>query len=206
MKILALVGSPRKRGNTDTLVDAAITGASLLGAEVEKVYIRDLQFEGCIGCEGCSKSCVCVIKDDMQRIYKKLDESEGLILGSPTYFYNVTWLTKKFLDRLYAYEIFSPHDRSVWTNYNEVHGLKYALTIAVCEQENEHDMGFTSETMSMTLQAAGWRSIENLKILHVFEKGAVDTLSEILKQAERAGKKLARTIELYTSEKNMKAN
>ena len=55
MKLLCIVGSPRKKGNTDTILNSAMKGASDLGAEVEKVYLSDLQFKGCIGCEGCAR-------------------------------------------------------------------------------------------------------------------------------------------------------
>ena len=196
MKLFCIVGSPRKNGNTDTILNSAMQGASDLGAEVEKIYLSDLQFKGCIGCEGCAKTMKCVLKDDMQPIYQKLEEADGLILGSPTYFYNVSGLMKMFLDRLYAYEVFDPTDRSVWLSPNEVRGSKYAVTVAVCEQEAIDNMGFASEAMSMALQAVGWRSVANIKALHLFKKREASLNNQILLEAQIAGKKLYKTIVL----------
>ena len=199
MKILCIVGSPRKNGNTDTILESVLDGARAYGAEVEKIYLSDLRFKGCIGCEGCAKTTKCILNDDMQRVYEKLDQSDGLVLGSPTYFYNVSGLMKLFIDRLYAYDIFDPSDRSVWLSPNEVSGLKYAVTVAVCEQETIDNMGFASEAMSMALQSVGWRSVVNMKVLHLFEKHAASQNAQLLSEAKLAGKKLCQTISLAQS-------
>ncbi len=194
MKILGVMGSPRKKGNTDILVDSVLNGAKVLEAEIEKIYLSDLNFKGCIGCEGCSKTCKCVLKDDMQSVYQKLEEADGIVLGSPTYFYNVSGLTKMFIDRLYAYEVFNDNDRSVWLSRNEVLGTKYAVTIAVCEQETEDNIGFASDAMSIALKAVGWRTVDNIKALHLFKRGEAITHQMLIETAEKAGEKLAKTI------------
>lgn len=196
MKIIGIIGSPRKKGNTDTLVDLVLQGACENGAEIEKIYLSDLNFKGCTGCEGCKKTCKCVVKDDMQMVYKKIDEADGIVLGSPTYFYDVTGLTKMFMDRLYAYEVFDESDRSVWLSPNEVFGIKYAVTVAVCEQETADNMGFTSDSMDMTLKAVGWRPVENVKALFLFKRGEANGQTELMKTAKKAGVKLAKTIVL----------
>ncbi len=199
MKILCVVGSPRKKGNTDTLMDAAIDSAKKYGAQVEKIYLSDLQFKGCIGCEGCAKTFKCVINDDMQIIYNKIENADGIILGSPTYYYNVTSLTKMFIDRLYAYNIFDSSDRSVWISKFEAAGIKYAVTIAVCEQETPDNMGFASSAMHMALQSVGIRSVYNIKALHLFKKHEAKYNEEFLLQAQNAATKLCKTIALAKS-------
>ena len=204
MKILGIVGSSRKKGNTDILVDTVLKSAENCGAQVEKIYLSDYDFEGCRACEGCNKTFKCVLKDDMQEIYKKINESDGIVLGSPTYFYNVSSLTKKFIDRLYAYDTFHDDDRSVWISYNEVFGMKYAVTVAVCEQENEDDMGYTSIVMDKTLQSVGYRVVQSVKALHAFKKGEIKQKDDILYICEKAGEKLYKTIELSYSIKNKK--
>ncbi len=201
-KILGIVGSPRKNGNTDILIDNALLGVSYNdNFTTEKVYLSDLNFKGCTGCEGCAKTNKCVVKDDMQIVYEKIDSVDAIIFGSPTYFYNVSSLAKMFMDRLYAYEVFDPSDRSVWLSVNEVVGIKYAATIAVCEQQNEYDMGFTSEAMSMTLSAVGFRCVENLKVLHLFKKGEASKNELAILNAQKAGDKLAKTVILAHSTK-----
>ncbi len=194
--ILGIVGSPRKNGNTDILVDNVLLGVDKENFITDKIYLADLNFKGCIGCEGCCKTNKCVIKDDMQAVYDKIDSADAIVLGSPTYFYNVSALTKMFMDRLYAYEVFDISDRSVWISVNEAIGIKYAVTVAVCEQQNEYDMGFTSEAMSMTLAAVGFRCVENLKVLHLFKKGEAGKDQLALSNAQKAGVKLSKTVML----------
>lgn len=196
MKILAIVGSPRLGGNTDTITQYVLEGAKSLGAEVETLYLSRLHYGGCIGCEQCKNNRPCVLPDDMQQVYEKMEQADGLVLASPTYFYNVTGITKLFLDRLYRYNWFHPEDRSVWTSPNEQNGLKYAVTVAVCEQETADFMGFTSQAMSMSLEAVGWRPVENLKILHLFAKGEAQKHPHLKIQGEKAGQKLVRTLQL----------
>ncbi len=79
----------------------------------------------------------------MQKIYPLLIESDAIIFGSPTYFYNVTADVKAFIDRCYCFEVMSKEDRSLWMGINEVLGGRYAAVIAVCEQHSSEDMGGT---------------------------------------------------------------
>lgn len=90
IKILGIVGSKRKNGNTSTLVQTALTAIQEEGMETELIFLGDYQIAGCKGCEGCKDTYRCVINDDMQKIYPLLMKSDAIILGSPTYFYNVT--------------------------------------------------------------------------------------------------------------------
>jgi multimeric flavodoxin WrbA len=102
MKVLGIYGSPRKKGNTDQLLDRVLEGAQSAGAETLKVYARDLEMSGCIGCGGCDKTGQCVVKDDMQSIYPLFDEARVIILASPVYFYGVTAQVKAIIDRSQA--------------------------------------------------------------------------------------------------------
>ena len=86
MKLLGIYGSPRKGGNTDLLLDAALEAAREAGVEVKSVYCRKLKYQGCISCGGCDKTGQCVIKDDMQDIYPLWDEAEAIILSTPDFF------------------------------------------------------------------------------------------------------------------------
>ncbi len=153
MKILGIVGSKRKNGNTATLVQAALKSAEINGIETHIEYLGDYNINGCTGCEGCKDTYKCVVDDDMQKLYPLILEADAIILGSPTYFYNITSIVKAFLERLYCYEIFDKDDRSIWLPFNEVLGVKYATVIAICEQNNENDMGFTAEAMKLPLES-----------------------------------------------------
>jgi len=193
--VLGIMGSPRHNGNTSLVLRETMQA---LDDEIEKeiVQLSSLNIEGCRGCEGCRQKGVCIIQDDMQTLYPKIERADALILASPTYFYNVTALMKAFIERMYCYERFHPQDRSVWSSFNEMRGGRYAVSIAVCEQDNEYDMGFTSEAMDRSLQALGYRMVDSLKVLNVYEAGEVRQHPQALMQAKRAGERLSKMFEL----------
>jgi multimeric flavodoxin WrbA len=194
MKVLGIVGSPRKGGNTDILIQNVLQGAASVGIETERLHLADCSFSGCTGCEGCRDSFRCIVKDGMQSVYDKLEEADGIVLGSPTYFYNMSSLTKAFIERLYCYDVFDETDRSLWLSPGDLRGAKYAVTVAVCEQNKAEDMGFTSKAMDLSLQSVGYRIVESLKVLHLFHKGEAVKHQEILSEALSAGKKLGMTL------------
>ncbi|ABO48998.1 NADPH-dependent FMN reductase [Desulforamulus reducens MI-1] len=196
MKILGIVGSKRKKGNTSCLVQAALKSAEKEGAETELIFLGDYSIADCKGCEGCKKTYKCVIKDDMQKIYPLLLEADGIIMGSPTYFYNITADVKAFIDRCYSFEVFAEDDRSCWVGIGEALGTKYAAVIAVCEQHDEKYMGFTAEAMAKPLVDLGYRVVDTVKTIKAFGMGDVLKDENSLKQSERAGERLAKTIKL----------
>ncbi len=102
MKILAISCSPRKNGNTEMLLNTALEGAKTEGAEVELYSIVGKDIKPCDGCRGCGETGVCHIKDDMQELYGKMLEADGIIFGTPIYFYNMTAQAKTVLDRTIA--------------------------------------------------------------------------------------------------------
>ncbi len=101
MKALALVGSPRKGGNTDTLIDQVIRGAQSQDQEtiVEKIYISDLDLHFCQGDSACRKTSKCIIADDMTQVLEKIKQADILILGSPLYRGYLPGQMKIFMDR-----------------------------------------------------------------------------------------------------------
>ena len=99
MKIVAIYGSPRRRGNTWLLLEKAVEGAREAGAEVEEIVLRDLKMAPCLEIYGCKKTGRCVIQDDFQQVYDKLLACQGLMLASPIFFYAVTAHTKILMDR-----------------------------------------------------------------------------------------------------------
>ena len=98
-KIVAIYGSPRRQGNTATLLKKAIEGARDSGAEVEEIVLRDLKISPCLEIYGCMQAGECAIKDDFQIVRDKILASQGLILASPVFFYTVSSHTKILMDR-----------------------------------------------------------------------------------------------------------
>ena len=104
MKVLGLVGSPRKGSNTDLLVSAVLYGAGASGHEIDKVYLYDADISACIDCRTCKKgSCLCVLGDSMKQIYPKLEAADTIVFGTPLYWYGPTGKMKLLLDRLRPY-------------------------------------------------------------------------------------------------------
>jgi len=102
MKILGLSCSPRRQGNTETLVSEALIGARHEGAETELFSVSGREIKPCDGCNACYTTGECHIKDDMQDVYQKLLESDGIIFGTPIYLYSMTAQAKALLDRTFA--------------------------------------------------------------------------------------------------------
>jgi multimeric flavodoxin WrbA len=99
VKITAIYGSPRRRGNTSTLLKRAVKGAQEAGAQVEEVVLRSLKMSPCNENYGCKKDGRCVIKDDFQQVVDLMLDSKGIMLASPIFFYAVSAHTKILMDR-----------------------------------------------------------------------------------------------------------
>jgi multimeric flavodoxin WrbA len=102
MKIVGILGSPRKNGNTEILLDVALEEALKNGALVSKISLRSKVIAPCKGCLKCVKTGTCVIKDDMREIYKKILDSDGILWATPVYFWSMASQTKIVMDRTYA--------------------------------------------------------------------------------------------------------
>jgi multimeric flavodoxin WrbA len=103
LKVLGIFGSPRKGGNTSLLLEEALKGAELEGAEVERLHVTDFNITPCRECQGCEKTGACIIQDDMVKIYPKLLEADVIILASPIFFYGITGWAKALVDRCQAF-------------------------------------------------------------------------------------------------------
>ena len=104
MKIVGIVGSPRKQGNTATLVNEVLRGARDSGASDKLFYLNEMNIRGCQGCRACKKpDSMCIQKDDMTMLYSEIKEADAVVIGSPVYFCQVTGQTKIFIDRLFAF-------------------------------------------------------------------------------------------------------
>ena len=102
MKVLALNGSPRKNGNTAILIDMVLAELEKAGIETERVQLGGKAIHGCTACRKCfeNKNMRCVIENDiLNEVVAKMAEADGIIIGSPTYFANVTAEVKALIDR-----------------------------------------------------------------------------------------------------------
>lgn len=103
-KVLVVLGSPRKKGNSASLANRIVKGAESVGAVSETVFIQGLKISCCQSCYACQMkdSKGCAIDDDMQSIYPKLIEYPNWVLACPVYWFNMSAQMKIFMDRMFA--------------------------------------------------------------------------------------------------------
>ncbi len=110
--IMIVKGSPRKNGNSSILADHLASGAREEGAQVEIVRLDGLNIAPCDACDFCQETDgVCVIQDDMQPLYPKIQQADAIVIASPIYWFTINAQTKLFIDRWYA---FQPIRRQIW--------------------------------------------------------------------------------------------
>ncbi len=188
MKVLSINGSRRKTGNTDSLIQSILAPSQLGGAQVESIFLGDFTIGACTGCEGCSNSWECVINDDFFQIVKKIDEADGIVLASPTYWYSVTSDMKRFIDRCYSLIQF-PVTRKEWISKYQG-SKKSCVTAAICEQYEESAMGNTLSLLTDFSKDIGLDVVEAVKGLGFFEAGSIKADHRLLEKAETAGQHL----------------
>jgi multimeric flavodoxin WrbA len=103
MQILAFNGSPRKKGNTSTIIETILEGARSKGAETTEVRLHDIDLKGCMGCLSCREhhGC-CNQKDDLSPYLEAIKSCAGMIVGCPIYMYRISGQMKLFVDRIYS--------------------------------------------------------------------------------------------------------
>jgi multimeric flavodoxin WrbA len=100
--VIGIVGSPRRGGNTDVLVEEVLRGAQDAGAAASKVMLQDMNIGPCRGCDECAETRRCVQVDDMAALVEQMERSDVWVLGTPVYWWGPTAQFKAFLDRWYA--------------------------------------------------------------------------------------------------------
>jgi len=183
--VLALLGSPRKKGNSTVLAKRIIHGAESVGARVETVYLNGLNIKPCQGCYACKKenSTGCAVNDDMQSIYSKLVESDAWIIASPVYWFNMSAQVKTFMDRCFA----------LW-NENQKINRMYKKRIAIAMSYGDSDP-FNSGCVNAlrcfqdAYRYAGAR-IVGMVYGSADQPGEIASNVELMTQAEEIGKKL----------------
>lgn len=103
MKVLGILGSPRPEGNTATLLRHVLAGAAAQGAATTIIYTHKLAISSCTNCDVCKGTGQCVIDDDMQEIYSRINEADVVIFASPNYMGGISGHLKPVIDRLYLY-------------------------------------------------------------------------------------------------------
>ena len=186
--IIALYGSPRRKGNTSLLLRRAVQGAREAGSDVEEIVLRDKKISPCLEIYGCKKTGRCVIQDDFQDFYDKISAAQGIMLASPIFFYTVSAHTKILMDRCQSLWI-----KKYWlekTPYGDKHFSRKGLFISVGATKGKKLFEgplLTVRYFFDALDAELWRSLlyRGLDL-----EGDVTKHPEYLEEAYNAGKKL----------------
>jgi multimeric flavodoxin WrbA len=101
--VLGIAGSPRRRGNSDVMLDAALAGAEAAGARVERVVASDAGIAPCRGCNACSRDGRCIQTDGMAAVYELLDAADVIVVATPVFFASVPSTLKALYDRCQPY-------------------------------------------------------------------------------------------------------
>ncbi len=187
MRVLGITGSPRRGGNTDMLLAEVMRGAASKGAEVKTIILDDLKIAPCQHCDACLKKGKCKIQDDMQMVYRELEQADRIVLASPIHFMGVTAQMKAMIDRC----------QSLWTK-------KYILKVPPLGDRRERKGFFISVAGRKVANAFHGALITvrslftvldvnyagELLIRSVDEKGDIAEHPDVLHQAFLAGQKL----------------
>jgi multimeric flavodoxin WrbA len=182
-KVLIILGSPRKNGNSAILAERVAEGARAQGAEVETVFLQGLQIAPCKSCYACQKKGAvgCATQDDMQALYPKLIEAEAWVIASPVYWFTMSAQTKIFMDRLFALPAYAP---------NPFAGKRIAVAMTYGDTDP-----FTSgcinalRTFQDAFRYTGSRLV-GMVYGSALEAGAIRTNEPLLQQAEALGRRL----------------
>lgn len=113
MTVIAFNASPRKKGNTSTLIKAVLEGAESAGAQTQEIRLHDINMKGCQACYVCKENPgICALKDDLTPSLHAIKECTGIVLGCPIYMYRVAGQMKIFVDRIYSYYQYKTNGQS----------------------------------------------------------------------------------------------
>ena len=186
-KILILKGSPREKGNSAVLADRAASGALEAGAEVESIYLHGMDIRPCDGCDLCKENGeICVIEDDMQSLYPKLQEMDALLIASPIYWFTYSAQLKLCIDRWYGpwnynHDLFKDKPIGILLTYGDTDPYTSGAINAI----------HTFETMFRFLQAP----ILGIIYGSVSDPGDAEKQPELMEQAYQLGKRLGKVLE-----------
>ena len=187
MRILGIVGSPRRNGNTEVLIDEVLAGAAEVGASTEKVILTDLHISPCNACDACKKGGRCVQKDDMEELLEKMGKADVWVLGTPLYWWGPSGQFKIFLDRWYG------------ANHARFQGRRVILVLPLGGKDSKYARHLIG-MMNDVFEYLGMEFFDSVVAPGLYERGAALEYPRILLKARRTGRNSIVTLSEYTSE------
>ncbi len=181
-KIVGFVGSPRENGNTATIVEEVARAAREQGAQAKVYYLNTMSFKPCQGCFKCREAETCALDDDMQQVYRDLQDAAAVVIGSPVYMGQVTGQTKAFLDRLFP--IIGP-------DFKPRFGVKKAALVFSQGLPQTEAYKSYFENLASGLRLLGLEVVATLVCAGANEPHKAQNDPALLEQARATGRKLA---------------
>ena len=191
MNVLAFAASPRKNGNTETLLDSVIEGLHSRGVETVKYRTQELGIHPCVDCGLCGKLGECVINDSFTDLFTALKECDGIVFSSPLYFMNVPSAGKALIDRCQAF-----WEARYMLGIDLFNGRKRKGLLIACAG-SRHGPGKSdvfrglNDTMTYFFKSLGIDNFNSLFFSGVDEKGAITGVEGALNKAFETGVKMA---------------
>ena len=188
LKVLGIAGSPRRGGNTDLLLAEVMKGAASKGAKVKTIVLDDLEITPCQHCDNCLDKGKCWMQDDMQMVYRELNEADRIVLASPLYFLGVTAQTKTMIDRCQAlwarkYKLKMPP----LSDNRERKGL--FISVGARSEDDMFAPAISTVRLLFTILNIAYEG--ELVFSGVDEKGAIAKHPNAMQRAFKAGERLA---------------
>lgn len=182
-KILGIIGSPRKDGNTDVLVSRILEGARDHGADTDRVSLADLRISECDGCYDCWKGKhACSKADDMRDLYPRIAKADAIVFGTPVYWFGPTAIMKCFIDRFVYFT--SPANRRKIRNKVGVIAVPFGDTTLAASDP-------VVEFFARSLDYLEMRLVDKILVPGVTEPGEVRSRKQAMAKCHELGRRLA---------------
>lgn len=192
MNIICIYGSPRKDGNSDTLLNKVIEGIESVRSKdtiIKKVYVRDLNISNCQECRKCDKTGMCIIKDDMQKVYKDMETTDYSVVSSPIFFYGLPGKLKTLIDRTQCYWA-GKYLLSKERREKKEESRKHGIFLSVGATKGEKLFEGAKLTIKYFFDVFDIKYSEDLLVRAIDKKGEILNKPDELTKAFELGKKL----------------
>ena len=188
MKIIGVTSSPKRNGNTATLLRQVLKGARQKGAEVEEIFLPDYDIKFCTGCDFCMKKGGCPLDDDFEMLQEKFTNADGIVLGSPNYASAPNAMMKRLIERFGMFEYMT----------SDIFGGKYVVTLSTtggqgAKKVADYLAGLPRDGVFQRGYISGMLTASNTVNVPVAKN------QEVLDEAFQTGQKLATDIKTNNS-------
>jgi multimeric flavodoxin WrbA len=184
MNIIGISVSPRRHGNSETLLDHALAGARLSGAGTKKIILSELNIKPCNGSTECDKKAKCFIKDDMAKVLEVIHNADVIILSSPVYFGSIPAQLKAMIDRcqpLWVKKYILKKNRP---------RIKKGLFLCISSHTNRNFFRNSKEIVDIFFKVLDVESVDSRYFPGLEDKNEAKHNTLLLKKANQCGIKL----------------